>query len=1282
MNALWKGSVAALLIAVVVIDMTAAESPASKKQAQERARTMARELVSNVLDVQLTKLEVNGLDKLPIYTEIKNMRKNLDKVVEADMGEIIDLLTEAQSLPEAQREKKYETIREKTRAIVVRLSIERQTLLRRLKLADLSAQIRRLIDMQTVNLKRTDALTAKQAANTLTAIQDEKDLKVLFGQLTNLLRDVSGWGGPEGAAAADGIRILKAAQVDEEIDRAIAALEEVKFTEAAVSEKAVIKGLSALLEKIDEARGLASSDIEAMLKEVAQLTKWQEELKQKTRAENLSDKAADAIREQQAKLHKELDKLEEGLKRIAGTEKPLHQAKASAYEAAAKLFEAKQPDAVKEQEKVLANLATITEQLKKAAEQQSGAKSADELARLSNELKKAREELKESEPHQQKAFEKNAPTETAKENLAEIAKKLENAAKAELPPPVAARVQEAKEAVKQAEEKPEPEKLKEAKNAVERATAEVNAAAADAERRQLAVKIGELGRAAEALERAAAHQRDLSEKANEVAKKDGFTPAEAKALQKEQQEVAKVAAQTAEATKNTAPKAAEQLKEAAKPIQNAEAELANEKQTPKGAETVAKDAKQAAKNLEDAAAKLRAEIKDTAKDLVKVADKQLDQIEDASKEVEKARADVPAADKDRIEELGKAKKMIAEARTEQQRAQGQEKAAKARDLAKKIAEGLEQQEKAEQAAKDLTEGKTARPIDAAIEQQKAADKAGEVAKAAKQNQDKDGKDKTAEHLDKAEKAAAKAAKDLLNNKPHEAEAARKEAREALEKALQEARAQADKHAKEEEGKPNAEAQKRVGDLAEEAAKIAKEDAPEVAKQLEKAGQQAKEAENKLAKGEKPHDAQKYAADALHEAEKQIDKAMKDLAKKQQEQTEAKSEQIGKAGDKSAKLDPEALAALRDAEKNAKNKDGENAPKGDPKETPKNVKETRQNLDKAATALDNRKAQAERDKALAEEVGRDVAKQQEAREQIDNSAKELGKLDEEAKADPKQKNTKAQDKAAKDLGKAMEQFANTQRRIGENAKDIAKQDEVANKPLREALESASKLAKPTEEAKAGMPMNGEPKEGDPKNGEPKEGDPKNGEKGDPKNGEKGDPKNGEKGDPKEGGEKGMGDPKEGGEKGMGEPKEGGEKGMGEPKNGQGKNPDLGTGLVPSSPEQTAAMIAGPQGAKANPGQGKPQPGQQAQNNNPNQPGNDPANDPKNPTVPDKSTKGNEKGLPPGAAGADTTAKDKPGQEEPWMAKLPPDVRKALKSNPQQKPPRGYEDLLRRYFQKSE
>jgi hypothetical protein len=59
----------------------------------------------------------------------------------------------------------------------------------------------------------------------------------------------------------------------------------------------------------------------------------------------------------------------------------------------ANLFTARQAEAVKEQEKVLAHLATITPQLKRAAEPMSGTSSADEPARLAEQVQKARAAL-------------------------------------------------------------------------------------------------------------------------------------------------------------------------------------------------------------------------------------------------------------------------------------------------------------------------------------------------------------------------------------------------------------------------------------------------------------------------------------------------------------------------------------------------------------------------------------------------------------------------------------------------------------------------------------------------------------------------------------------------------------------------------------------------------------------------------------------------------------------------------------------------------------------------
>jgi hypothetical protein len=39
-------------------------------------------------------------------------------------------------------------------------------------------------------------------------------------------------------------------------------------------------------------------------------------------------------------------------------------------------------------------------------------------------------------------------------------------------------------------------------------------------------------------------------------------------------------------------------------------------------------------------------------------------------------------------------------------------------------------------------------------------------------------------------------------------------------------------------------------------------------------------------------------------------------------------------------------------------------------------------------------------------------------------------------------------------------------------------------------------------------------------------------------------------------------------------------------------------------------------------------------------------------------------------------------DPWLAKLPPEVRSAIRANSQRTPPRGYEDRMQKYFRNIE
>ncbi len=367
----------------------------SKKEAQLRARSMARELISSILDIQLKQLKENGLDKLPIYGEISAMRQNIDKLVEAEMLEVVDLLVKAQTGPQSQRQARLGEAREKIREIVIGLSVERQNLLRRLKIAELSAQVRRLIELETSVANVTEALPeqpkTRQETQALSAVQDQRDVKALFFRLVDTLQDVSNWGGAVGAGAANGLRILKAAQVGEELDKAGNRLEQAQFADAATSQRAVIKGLQALLEKIEETQGLISTDTEDALKKVQELIAKQEELREKTKQPPANEKAAEKLVEEQAQLRKDLNQLNDALEKMPAAAPLLEQAKAAAYEATANLFDEKPADAFKEQSKVLGNLAEIAEQLHNAADPAHAGMSADQLARAASAVEGCRQ---------------------------------------------------------------------------------------------------------------------------------------------------------------------------------------------------------------------------------------------------------------------------------------------------------------------------------------------------------------------------------------------------------------------------------------------------------------------------------------------------------------------------------------------------------------------------------------------------------------------------------------------------------------------------------------------------------------------------------------------------------------------------------------------------------------------------------------------------------------------------------------------------------------------------
>ncbi|MCR4411880.1 MAG: hypothetical protein NUV77_05570, partial [Thermoguttaceae bacterium] len=195
------------------------ESILDKQEKQQRVRAMARELVTGIVDLQIRQLEENGMEKGDLYRELRSMRANLDKLIEAEMPRVVELLMKLQAEAGDTRSTTFLAARQKSREVLIQLLIERQNLLRRLRVAEMAAQVRQIIELQRKVLKLTQGLPelaqAKRDEVTLSTAQDQRDVKELYLRLKDLLKEVAGWGGPVGAEATKGMEILTGRKVDD-----------------------------------------------------------------------------------------------------------------------------------------------------------------------------------------------------------------------------------------------------------------------------------------------------------------------------------------------------------------------------------------------------------------------------------------------------------------------------------------------------------------------------------------------------------------------------------------------------------------------------------------------------------------------------------------------------------------------------------------------------------------------------------------------------------------------------------------------------------------------------------------------------------------------------------------------------------------------------------------------------------------------------------------------------------------------------------------------------------
>lgn len=636
-----------------------------KQYSQQQAQVLTRQLVSRVLDLQAAQLKQNGLTEVPIYTDIIQMRENLDELVRNEMQGVVQKLMVAQESEGQARVDAITEARVEVRQVLLALMAERQRLYRRMRLARLHAQVRELIVVQekvsteTRNLPGLPMQSRDTAA--LANLSRQVDAEGMFRQLEAVLSDMRSWGGSLASSAIASQQILGDSGAKDELGDALKSIREGRYSGAAVHQDAFVAALYKILEGLEQAQGLADNSLESTMNQVEQLRAEQAQLQEETRQTELTTDKADELSRKQESVQRKLEQLAQSMVKQPQTATALDEATQLASEAVAELFEADQQAAVEKQEEVLAKLDSLKEELLQQAVPPSVA-SADERAKQIEALEDAQSDLQaalENQTAAEATFANNPQqTNAVAQKERDAGEKLEEATQTEnLPESVKPMIAEARAEASQAaataltaeadQKEATAKTLHEATESTRQALENVASTLADARRQQLATKIGELARAAEALDRAAAAQQEITRNAAKVANDpQQAVPEEMEALKRTQSDIAAVANRVAEGTKETAPQAAEALKQTQDQIaqsSTAARYMARSQQseaaTAQQAQKLQAESSKTQQQLANAAKALREAAREAAGELANTANQQLAQIDSVDDSIGKMPAE-------------------------------------------------------------------------------------------------------------------------------------------------------------------------------------------------------------------------------------------------------------------------------------------------------------------------------------------------------------------------------------------------------------------------------------------------------------------------------------------------------------------------------------------------------------------------------------------------------------------------------------------------------------------
>ena len=505
----------ALICLTCVVSLAWAGDFDRDRASQQAARTLATQMLTELIDRQLQQLVENRLADSPLHADVASMRRRIATLVDIEMSGVMVLLEQAGEATGEKRAKVLVSAHQKMRLVLRQLLAERERIQMRRRRGQLIAPIKAVIAHQHRTREATLLLDAGSEQRQLNTIAAQQNIVLLQTHLVRLLARASEWPGPIGASATQAHQAQSTSRAGPEAALAVDALKNSNFTQAAQSQQRVLDGWEAILRQFRK-----SSDPLAVrrdpLPKLKKILRQQQAFQKAMQTEPLTDATAAAHVQTQRQLSQQIEQARSAMRDNPRTKSLLDRATDASEQATEQLFSLNRRQALDQQGRVIGALDALVRQLQADKSAVGGSRSAASYETQAKGLAEAGKKLSSALVAQKQATASaDAKPGQAVEKERQVAKVARGvAAEPALSEALKTRVKQAASSAATAQaslSKKAPDrvaKTKQAEKQLRKAIGEVARAARDAKRNALAMKVGELNRAAETLERTAAASRN------------------------------------------------------------------------------------------------------------------------------------------------------------------------------------------------------------------------------------------------------------------------------------------------------------------------------------------------------------------------------------------------------------------------------------------------------------------------------------------------------------------------------------------------------------------------------------------------------------------------------------------------------------------------------------------------------------------------------------------------------------------------------------------------------